>query len=304
MFAADHLRVLLAQQRYEIVAVYTQPDRPSGRGKKLTASVVKELAITHNIQVCQPASLKDSDAQQQLADLQADLMVVVAYGLILPKAVLAIPRLGCINVHASLLPRWRGAAPIQRAIEAGDKQTGVTIMQMDEGLDTGAMLRSELYDILHTDTGGLVQDKLAAIGGNALLATLDDIAAGNARPEQQDDSLAIYAHKITKQEALLDWGLPADQLDCKIRAFNPMPVAFTSIAEQRVRIWQAGIVLSDREAPPGTIISADTAGILIACGENALLLTEIQMPGKKRMTAGEVLQGRAELFSPGTRLGI
>lgn len=305
-FAAQHLRTLLDKSQHELVAVYTQPDRPSGRGKKLTASAVKELALARGIPVYQPDSLKGSEAQQQMAALKADLMVVVAYGLILPTAVLTIPHLGCINVHASLLPRWRGAAPIQRAIEAGDAQTGITLMQMDEGLDTGAMLSTAASAISGTDTAGTLQDKLAILGAEALLNILGVYSESDGEPnsEQQDDALATYAHKITKTDALIDWHQSAETLDCIIRAFNPMPVAFTTLAKDRIRIWQARPIAQEHQAAPGTILSCDRDGILVACQTGALLLTEIQLAGKRRMPVSDVLQGRAELFSPGTQLGI
>jgi len=303
-FAAHHLQTLIDQGRHEIAAVYTQPDRPSGRGKKLAGSAVKKIAEQHQLSLCQPASLKDDEVQRQLADLKADLMLVVAYGLILPKAVLIAPRLGCINVHASLLPRWRGAAPVQRAIEAGDIHTGITIMQMDEGLDTGPIHSSIRCDILDADTAGSLQDKLAVIGSEALLATLDGLVRGETGAQIQDESLATYAHKISKEEALLDWSLSAVMLDRKIRAFNPMPVAFTTTGKERVRIWQAIPVRQKHGGPPGTVLSSDSNGILVACGSDALLLTEIQLAGKRRMLASEVLQGRTELFDPGIQLGI
>lgn len=305
-FAAEHLRVLLDQSRHEVVAVYTQPDRPSGRGKKLTASAVKALALAEDKPVYQPVSLRDGAAQQQIADLNADIMVVVAYGLILPKSVLAIPPLGCINVHASLLPRWRGAAPIQRAIEAGDEQTGITIMQMDEGLDTGPMLNRVPCTISDTDTAASLQHKLAASGPEALLRTLDAFADQGNQPiaEQQDGTLATYAHKITKQEARLDWHQAATTLDYRVRALNPMPVAFTTIGQDTLRIWQARAITHPHQALAGTILSSDSKGICVACHADALLLTEVQLAGKRRMAVSDLLQGRAAMFAPGTQLGI
>lgn len=301
-FAAHHLRVLLTEQKHEIVAVYTQPDRRSGRGRKLTASPVKALAIENHIKVTQPSSLKNQQTQQQIIELDADLMVVVAYGLILPKEVLASPRLGCINVHASLLPRWRGAAPVQRAIEAGDSQTGVSIMQMDEGLDTGSILSKTACDILETDTAESVQDKLKIIGGEALSLVLATLSRQAITPERQDHSLASYAHKLDKQEARIDWSLSAIALARKIRAFNPVPVAFTSVAEQRLRIWRADPVNLAHSEPAGTVLACDRGNILVACGENALALVEIQLAGKRRMTAVEALQGYADLFVVGSCL--
>jgi methionyl-tRNA formyltransferase len=305
-FAAEHLRVLLEQSKHEVVAVYTQPDRPSGRGKKLTTSAVKALALAEDIPVYQPLSLKDEVAQLQMAELHADIMVVVAYGLILPKSVLAVPPLGCINVHASLLPRWRGAAPIQRAIEAGDEQTGITIMQMDEGLDTGPMLNRVSCAISETDTAASLQDKLAVSGAAALLMTLDAFADPGNQPtaEQQDDTLATYAHKITKQEARLDWHQPAQMLDSQVRAFHPVPVAFTTLGKDTLRIWQAKAVTYPHQAAAGSVLSCDSKGILVACHTDALLLTEVQLPGKRRMAVSDLLQGRAAMFAPGTQLGI
>ena len=304
-FAAQHLAVLVAEGHHKVIAAYTQPDRRSGRGKKLSPSPVKILAAAQNIPIYQPLSLKDPDIQRQMAELKADLLVVVAYGLILPKAVLDIPRLGCVNVHASLLPRWRGAAPIQRAIEAGDSRTGVTIMQMDEGLDTGAMLSRVACDISELSTAQSLQDDLSAIGTKALLATLSTFEELDQVPvaEQQDESLATYAHKITKQEACVDWTQSASTLGFRIRAFNPAPVAYTIINGQRMRIWQASPLSGDHRQVPGTVLSCDKEGLLVACGEGGLMLSEIQLPGKRRMAVSEAIQGRAELFASGTCLG-
>ncbi|WIO74278.1 methionyl-tRNA formyltransferase [Porticoccaceae bacterium LTM1] len=300
-FAAYHLKALLDDGDHDVVAVYTQPDRPKGRGKQLAASPVKELALEHGLPVYQPLSLKDADAQQQLADLNADIMVVVAYGLLLPKAVLDTPRLGCINVHASLLPRWRGAAPIQRAIEAGDAETGVTIMQMDVGLDTGDMLIKATTPIDQHDTAASLHDKLAELGRPALLTALEQLAEGEARPKKQDDALANYASKLSKEEALIDWQQPAVEIDRKVRAFNPFPVATTDVGDQRVRIWAAE-PLAD-SGTPGKVLRADSLGIVVGCGKGSLCITELQLPGKKRLTAAEVLRGNAELFAPGIQLG-
>lgn len=301
-FAAAHLQVLL-DSPHQIVACYTQPDRPAGRGKKLKPSPVKQTAAAADIPVIQPHSLKDSDTQAQLAALNADLMVVVAYGLLLPQAVLDTPRLGCINVHASLLPRWRGAAPIQRAIEAGDSESGVTIMQMDAGLDTGDMLMDVHCPITERDTGGSLHDKLMALGGPALLSTIDQLAKGTAQPRRQDDSQASYAAKISKAEAELDWSASAVQLDRKIRAFNPFPVAFTRISgrpDDRIRIWQASIGPS-ADAAPGEIIDIATDGILVACGQASLRIETLQLPGKRAMAAADVLRGHSGLFATGER---
>jgi methionyl-tRNA formyltransferase len=301
-FAAHHLDALIAAG-CQLVGVFTQPDRPAGRGKKLTPSPVKELAQGHGLPVFQPASLKDPDAQRLLTDLAPDLFVVVAYGLLLPRAVLDIPRHGCINVHASLLPRWRGAAPIQRAIEAGDSLTGITIMGMDVGLDTGDMLRKVSCPIAADDTGGSLHDKLAALGPPALLATIADIARGETHPEKQDDSLATYAAKISKQEAEIDWRGDAIVIDRRIRAFNPFPVAYTLLAGESLRIWRAAPVTTEHSAAPGTLLAVDDDSVTLACGHGALRLLEVQLPGKKRMPMAELLRGNPRLFAPGQRLG-
>ena len=305
-FAAAHLQALIDSPQHSVIAVYSQPDRPAGRGKKLKASSVKLLAEANDLPVFQPQSLKDSEQQQLLADLQADIMVVVAYGLILPQAVLDTPRLGCINVHGSILPRWRGAAPIQRAIEAGDKETGVTIMQMDAGLDTGAMLCISRCAISSTDTSATMYKKLEQLGAPALLNTLNNLQANKALAVIQDDSQSCYATKITKSEALIDWSKPAAVLDRQIRAFNPFPTAYTTLGDLRIKIWQAEV---RTELEPtsvqsvGQIISADNSGITVSCGEQSLRLTEIQLPGKSRMAVSEILKSRAELFAAQTILG-
>ncbi|MDB9706270.1 methionyl-tRNA formyltransferase [Porticoccaceae bacterium] len=301
-FAAAHLQALLDAPTISVIGVYSQPDRPAGRGKKLTASPVKKLALKHQLPVFQPQSLKDPEQQRILSELQADIMVVVAYGLILPQAILDAPRLGCINVHASILPRWRGAAPIQRAIEAGDAETGVTIMQMDAGLDTGAMLSVSRCDIDSNETSASLHSKLEVLGAPALLHTLESLNSGLAVAVEQDDQLSCYAAKITKQEALIDWSQSAQILDRQIRAFNPFPAAYTTLDELRIKIWQAEPTAASG-LTPGQIISADSAGILVSCGEQSLLLTEIQLPGKSRMAVSEVLKSRGELFAPKRLLG-
>jgi methionyl-tRNA formyltransferase len=301
-FAAGYLRYLLDHHCGDIVAVFTQPDRPAGRGKKLTASPVKEVALAHRVPVCQPASLRDMAAQELIHQLAADLMIVVAYGLILPKVVLGIPRLGCINVHASLLPRWRGAAPIQRAIEAGDTETGITIMQMDEGLDTGDMLLTTRCAITADETGSSLHDKLLVLGCPTLVTTLQQIAAGTPQRIKQDATQSNYAPKITKAESRLDWGLPADMLERKIRAFNPFPVAYFGTGENSTRIWQAKVVSQLSTAVPGTILHSGKEGILVATGKNQLLLQQLQLPGKKVMSAQDVLNGHASHFAAGNLL--
>lgn len=297
-FAATHLQALISQ--HEVVAVYTQPDRPAGRGKKLNASPVKLLAEQNNLPIYQPQSLKDPEQQTILANLQADIMVVVAYGLILPQVVLDAPRLGCINVHGSILPRWRGAAPIQRAVEAGDKETGVTIMQMDAGLDTGAMLTITRCPIEPSETSGSLYDKLAALGAPALLSTLDKLKAGTAVAVAQDNGQSTYAKKIDKAEALIDWSQPAIIIDQRIRAFSPFPAAYTEIEGLRVKIWAAQ-TSTQQLGTSGEIVAADDNGLLVGCGQGSLLLTEIQLAGKSRMPVSEILRSRVELFATGKR---
>ena len=297
-FAATHLQALISQ--HEVVAVYTQPDRPAGRGKKLNASPVKLLAEQNNLPIYQPQSLKDPEQQTILANLQADIMVVVAYGLILPQVVLDAPRLGCINVHGSILPRWRGAAPIQRAVEAGDKETGVTIMQMDAGLDTGAMLTITRCPIEPSETSGSLYDKLAALGAPALLSTLDKLKAGTAVAVAQDNGQSTYAKKIDKAEALIDWSQPAIIIDQPIRAFSPFPAAYTEIEGLRVKIWAAQ-TSTQQLGTSGEIVAADDNGLLVGCGQGSLLLTEIQLAGKSRMPVSEILRSRVELFATGKR---
>ncbi len=304
-FAACHLAALLEQDKHTVVAVYTQPDRPAGRGKKLKPSPVKQLAEQYGLPVMQPVSLKNTGDQQQLQAFGGELMVVVAYGLILPQRVLDMPRLGCINVHASLLPRWRGAAPIHRALEAGDAKTGVTIMQMEAGLDTGPMLLKAECDISSSDTGASLHDKLAGIGCEALLQALDGLAGNSLVAEVQDDTLSNYAPKISKEEARLDWSCVATTLDLKIRAFNPFPVAFTTLGDARLRVWAAEPeALHSHQATAGTILKCDSRGIWVACGQGALVLSEIQLPGKKRLPVQAVLNSQAQLFAAGVQLGL
>ena len=298
-FAAAHLRALIDCGQHEIVAVYTQPDRPAGRGKKLTASAVKQLASEQGLTVLQPPSLKEADAQQQLASFAADLMIVVAYGLILPQAVLDTPRLGCINVHGSLLPKWRGAAPIQRAVEAGDDETGICIMQMDAGLDTGPVISVARCAIEATDTSGSIYQKLSALGAPTLLAALEKLASGVAVAEQQDDSQSTYASKIDKAEALIDWATPAEILARKVRAFNPFPATFSHIGGERVKIWAASANTVDSGQAAGTIIAASDQGILVQTASGQLLISEIQLAGKSKMPVSELLKSKAELFAAG-----
>ena len=300
-FAARHLAALLSSD-HEVVAVYTQPDKPAGRGQKLTASPVKDLALAHDLPVYQPASLRNEEAQVELAALGADLMVVVAYGLILPKAVLDTPRLGCLNVHGSLLPRWRGAAPIQRAIWAGDAETGVTIMQMDVGLDTGAMIRKVSCTIASDETSASLYDKLAELGPQALVDTLNAMAAGETAAEAQDDGLANYAQKLSKEEARIDWSMEAVAIERCIRAFNPWPISWFEVAEQTIKVWQAEVIDSDHGQPVGTLLKADKQGIDVATGKGVLRLLTLQPPGKKAMSVPDLLNSRRDWFEPGTQL--
>lgn len=300
-FAARHLAALLSSD-HEVVAVYTQPDKPAGRGQKLTASPVKELALANDLPVYQPASLRNEAAQAELAALGADLMVVVAYGLILPKAVLDTPRLGCLNVHGSLLPRWRGAAPIQRAIWAGDAETGVTIMQMDVGLDTGAMIRKVSCPIAFDETSASLYDKLAELGPQALVDTLGAMAAGDTAAEAQDDALANYAQKLSKEEARIDWSMEAVAIERCIRAFNPWPISWFEVAEQTIKVWQAEVIDSDHGQPAGTLLKADKQGIDVATGKGVLRLLTLQPPGKKAMSVPDLLNSRRDWFEPGTQL--
>ncbi|WP_054181084.1 methionyl-tRNA formyltransferase [Trabulsiella odontotermitis] len=300
-FAARHLDALLSSE-HQIVGVFTQPDRPAGRGKKLMPSPVKVLAEEKGLPVFQPVSLRPQENQQLVADLNADVMVVVAYGLILPKAVLDMPRLGCINVHGSLLPRWRGAAPIQRSLWAGDAETGVTIMQMDVGLDTGDMLCKLACPITPDDTSASLYDKLAGMGPEGLLLTLNQLARGTAKPEVQDESLVTYAEKLSKEEARVDWSLSAAQLERNIRAFNPWPMSYIVIDDQPVKVWQASVIDTPANAEPGTIIEANKNGIQVATGDGILNLQSLQPAGKKAMNVQDLLNSRREWFIPGNRL--
>jgi methionyl-tRNA formyltransferase len=298
-FAAIHLQALIDSE-HQIVAVYSQPDRPAGRGNKLQASAVKKLAVEHNITVLQPASLKDPQAQAQLAALGADIMVVVAYGLILPLAVLDTPRLGCINVHGSLLPKWRGAAPIQRAIWAGDAATGVTIMQMDEGLDTGAMLLERSIPIEVDDTSASLYHKLSNIGPQALIEYLHNIQT--LVPVKQDSALASYAKKLSKDEALINWHHSAAQLERNVRAFNPWPVCYFELMDLTIKVWRSEVVVDSAydKSQSGQILRADKLGILVKTTKDCLLLQHLQLPGKKPMNCTDILNGRSDLFVVGS----
>jgi len=300
-FAARHLDALLSSG-HQVVGVFTQPDRPAGRGKKLMPSPVKVLAEEHGLPIFQPASLRPQENQHLVADLNADVMVVVAYGLILPKAVLDMPRLGCLNVHGSLLPRWRGAAPIQRSLWAGDADTGVTIMQMDVGLDTGDMLYKLSCPITDEDTSATLYDKLAELGPKGLIDTLQQLADNRVQPEVQDEALVTYAEKLSKEEARLDWSLPAAQLERCIRAFNPWPMSWLEIDGQPVKVWQASVIAGPVNAAPGTIVEANKQGIQVATVEGILNLESLQPAGKKAMSAQDLLNSRREWFTPGNSL--
>ena len=299
-FAAEHLKALL-DTPHQIIAVYSQPDRPAGRGQKLTPSPVKQLAVQHGIAVYQPQSLRDPAAQAELAALKPDLMVVVAYGLILPQVVLDIPRLGCINSHASLLPRWRGAAPIQRAVEAGDAQSGVTVMQMEAGLDTGPMLLKVSTPIADDDTGGSLHDRLASLGPQAVIQAISGLSAGSLVGEVQDDSLATYAHKLNKDEARLDWSRPAIELERLVRAFHPWPMCHSTLNSEAIKVHAAA--LGEGQGNPGSILAADKTGLTVACGEGALRLTRLQLPGGKALNFSDLYNSRREQFAPGLVLG-
>lgn len=301
-FAAVALQALL-DSHHQVIATYTQPDRPAGRGRKLTASPVKLLAQSHNIPVLQPQRLKGEAEQQQLRDLGADVMVVVAYGLILPKAVLDTPRLGCINIHASLLPRWRGAAPIQRAILAGDEESGVTIMQMDVGLDTGAMLVIEATPIGRADNASTLHDRLAEIGARTVITALDQLQNSSAKPVTQDETQTCYAQKLSKEEALLAWNRPAIELERQVRAFNPWPIAQTHYEGEVMRIWQAQALdgVSANGAAPGSVMSATKAGIDVATGNGVLRIEQAQLPGGRPLAAVDLLNARKSLKQAGAR---
>ena len=287
-FAACALEAILAAG-YDVPLVLTQPDRPAGRGMKLTPSAVKQLALARGIAVDQPEKLRTEEQRARLAACAPDLLVVAAYGLILPKAVLELPRLGCLNFHASLLPRWRGAAPIHRAIEAGDAETGITIMQMDEGLDTGAMLLARATPILPGDTTASLHDRLAALGGECIVDALAALQRGELVATPQPAEGVTYAAKIGRAEAAIDWTRPAAEIERAMRAFDPFPGAASSLRDTVVKCWSGKVVPGSGE--PGSVLAVDDEGITIACGRDALRCTVLQRPGSKRLPAGEFLRG-------------
>lgn len=297
-FARASLSALVESNNKPAV-VLTQPDRPSGRGKKLTASAVKTYAQAQQIDVWQPVTLKDADIVAKIASLNPDVIVVAAYGLILPQAVLDIPQFGCINVHASLLPRWRGAAPIQQAILNGDAESGICLMQMDAGLDTGPVFACADTPITSRDTAGDLHDRLARMGGELLAAKLGDILDGKLEAQPQDDSMATYARKIRRQDARIDWNNDAEDVHRQIRAYNPVPGAYFELGDETIKCWLAELV-EEAEGHAGTVLQADKKGVVVACRSGALLLVELQRPGKKRVTGAEFA---AQKNLVGKRLG-
>ncbi len=298
-FSVPALQALL-NSKHAVVAVYTQPDRPSGRGRRTLSSPVKQLATTANIPVCQPSVLKTADVQSALRALQPDLMVVVAYGLLLPPSVLRIPRLGCVNLHASLLPRWRGAAPIQRAILAGDIESGVCLMQMEAGLDTGPLLACRRCEIGETETGSQLHDKLAHLGADLLADNLDALEHSALTPQPQDIAGITYAHKLEKSEALINWSDSATDIARKVRAFNAWPVAETRYCARQLRIWEAQPRTGGADRTPGTVISVGREGIEVACGEGSLLVQKVQLPGARAVSAVDFINANS---LEGVRLG-
>ncbi|WP_415886391.1 methionyl-tRNA formyltransferase [Neptuniibacter sp. QD37_6] len=299
-FAASSLQALLNSE-HEVIAVYTQPDKKGKRKNQMAPRPVKDLAVEHNIPVFQPTTLKAEEEQLALTNLKADIMVVVAYGMLLPKAILETPRLGCINVHGSLLPRWRGAAPVERSMLAGDAETGVTIMQMDEGLDTGDMLYKVTTPIENNDTAASVFDRLATIGSEALVDTLKQFQQETVSAEPQDDNLATYAKKLQKTEGVIDWSASATDIDLKIRALSPRVAVTFKLGEEVVKLL--GCELVEQNGNPGEILPSDKKSIVVACGKGAIKIKQLQLPGKKPMDTAAVLNSKREQFSAGVVLG-
>ncbi len=300
-FAAISLSALIKADQHDLVTVFTQPDRPAGRGRKIQKSAVKELAESNDLNVLQPLSFKDPETLETLRSLNLDLLIVVAYGQILPQAILDTPRLGCINVHGSLLPRWRGAAPIQRAIEAGDPESGVTIMQMAAGMDTGPMYLKAACPIEQNATAQVLHDKLADLGAETLLETVTTLSAGSAKLEDQDESLVTYAAKITKEEATINWQEPAVVIQRKVCAFNPTPVCHTELFDKKVRIWEAEVINSDSDLnsgkKAGEIVKTSREGIDVATGEGLLRIKVLQMAGKRRIDVADFVNGNVDLLA-------
>ncbi|MFT6030527.1 MAG: methionyl-tRNA formyltransferase [Oleiphilaceae bacterium] len=295
-FAAKSLEAII-KQGHQVIAVYTQPDRPSGRGKKLAKSDVKLVAEAHNIPAFQPEKLTNEADQAVFSALKPDLMIVAAYGLLLPRVILNVPKYGCINIHASLLPRWRGAAPIQRAIQTGDAETGITIMQMDEGLDTGDMLIKLSTPISESETASNLHDRLADLGADAILEYLREHK--NLGAEKQDNSLACYAKKLSKQEAHINWRESGNQIARNVRAFNPVPVAFFELEDMRIRVLGGSFIENNGSEAAGTVLNKDKKGILIKCGEGAYLIEILQFPGSKSMPVQAFINGGKNLLNPG-----
>ena len=293
----------LVTSPHQVVQVLTQPDRPYGRGRKLKPSAVKAFAQTHNIPVCEERTLNDPTVINLIRSLQPDLIVVVSYGLLIPETILAIPKLGCINIHFSLLPRWRGAAPVPRALLAGDSTTGITLMQMDSGLDTGDILKQVKIDIQANDTTERLQAQLATLGTETLLSSLDEIAAGKLIAQAQQQDRVSHANKITKAEARINWQQHAQQIECMIRAFNPQPVAFTTLNDKRLRLWQAKVLGGITDATPGMIIGVDKSGIDVACGNGVLQIKELQWENGNRQRVQTALNANHNPLVIGAYLG-
>lgn len=302
-FAATSLSALV-EAGHEILAVYTQPDRPAGRGRKARRGPVSQLAHDHGLRIEQPESLRNDAAQATLREIAPDVMVVAAYGLILPQAVLDIPDHGCLNVHASLLPRWRGAAPIQWAIAAGDSETGISLMQMDAGLDTGDVVSCHRIPIMDNETGGSLHDRLAELGSEVLSGALHELAHGNLTPEPQDDHRATYARKLERSDGRIDWQGTAQSLARRIRAFNPWPMAHTTMDDDAIRVLSAQAVNTDvTDSEPGTVLEREPAGALVQCGEGVIRITRVQLPGGRPQSVRDLINGGRSVLLPGQRLG-